>query len=241
MTTINTIEDLVRLLDENPEWLEALRSRLLTRELLELPQRLAEFMEIANRRFDAIEATIRSQQADIQDMKGDIQGVKSDLEGVKSDVADVKSDMRLVRRDLGQLKARHARTSTIERATNITDRMGLERIRNLSYDDVRAITLSADTSDIPSNEILRFRNADLVMEATDTSGEPCYVAVEISYTANGRDTDRAIRNAGFLTRFTGLPAFAVVAGLHRDNRIDAAIQSGQVVWYQLEFEDMEVE
>ena len=41
MATINTIEDLLRLLDENPEWLEALRARLLTRELLELPQTVA--------------------------------------------------------------------------------------------------------------------------------------------------------------------------------------------------------
>ena len=41
MTTINNIEDLVRVLDEHPEWLEAVRTRLLTRELLELPQVVA--------------------------------------------------------------------------------------------------------------------------------------------------------------------------------------------------------
>ena len=41
MTTINNIEDLVRVLDEHPEWLEAVRTRLLTRELLELPQTIA--------------------------------------------------------------------------------------------------------------------------------------------------------------------------------------------------------
>ena len=52
MTTINTMEDLIRLLDENPEWLEALRSRLLTRELLEMPQTLARFIETTNRRFE---------------------------------------------------------------------------------------------------------------------------------------------------------------------------------------------
>ncbi len=40
MTTINTIEDLIRLLDENPEWAEALRARLLTRQLMELPETL---------------------------------------------------------------------------------------------------------------------------------------------------------------------------------------------------------
>lgn len=39
-TTITTIEDLMRVLDENPEWLEALRTRLLTHELIELPRRM---------------------------------------------------------------------------------------------------------------------------------------------------------------------------------------------------------
>ena len=41
MATINTIEDLVQILDDNPRWLEAIRARLLTREVLEMPQTLA--------------------------------------------------------------------------------------------------------------------------------------------------------------------------------------------------------
>ena len=41
MTTINTIEDLIQILDEHPRWLEALRARLLTRELIELPEKFA--------------------------------------------------------------------------------------------------------------------------------------------------------------------------------------------------------
>lgn len=38
-TTIHTIEYLIRLLDDNPEWADALRARLLTRELIELPEK----------------------------------------------------------------------------------------------------------------------------------------------------------------------------------------------------------
>ena len=37
MTTINTIEDLARILREQPTWAEALRALLLTQELLDLP------------------------------------------------------------------------------------------------------------------------------------------------------------------------------------------------------------
>ena len=57
MTTVNTIEDLVRILDERPEWNEALRARVLSRELLNLPQTLADFAESTERRLAALEAT----------------------------------------------------------------------------------------------------------------------------------------------------------------------------------------
>ena len=37
MVTINTTDDLLRLLDENPEFREAVRSAILTQELISLP------------------------------------------------------------------------------------------------------------------------------------------------------------------------------------------------------------
>ena len=115
----------------------------------------------------------------------------------------------------------------------------MNRVRNLEYDDLREISLSSDISEIPSNQILSFRQADLVMEATSETGEPCFVAVEISYTADDRDTGRAMRNANFLTRFTGRTAHAVVAGIDRDNRISGVIDSGEVFWHQLLLSDLE--
>lgn len=96
-------------------------------------------------------------------------------------------------------------------------------------------------SDVPSNELESFRRADLIMEATDEAGESSYIAVEISFTVNGRDTDRAIHNAGFLTKWTGRPARAAVAGFRRDNRIQSRIESGDVSWHQLDVEVLEVE
>ena len=206
MTTINSIEDLIRLLDENPEWLEAVRARILTRELLDMPQTLANFAQKTEDRFDAMDKSIEG-----------------------------------IRNDMGVLKGGHARSSAIRQATAITDSLGLNRVRNLDYDELRALTISADTSDILRNDIMSFRLADLVMEATDQSGDSCYVAVEISYTANGRDTDRAIRNAGFLTSFTGHPAQAAIAGINRDRRIEGRVESGEVFWHQLDLDDLQAE
>ena len=220
MTTINTIEDLLKVLDENPQWVEALRARLLTRELIELPEKFARFVEETNRRFEEL-----NQRMDRFDQRMD--GFESDLKSLRDSV--------------GILRGAHARNVVVEDAATIAREMGLMRTKTLNREDLWDITDSADTTGIPPNELRSFRRADLIMEATDQDKNPCYIAVEISFTANGRDTTRAIRNAEFLKRFTGKPAYAAVAGLYRDDRIQGIIESEEVFWYQLGPEDLEVE
>ena len=227
MTTINTIEDLVRILDEHPHWLEALRARLLTRELIELPEKFAAFVETTNQRLDSLET--------------DVKELKSDVKELKSDVKELKSGFKSLRDDMGILKGAHARNVALEDATTIARSMGLRRTKTLSRDELWDLTDAADTTDIAPNALRSFRRADLVMEATDRAGAPCYIAVEISFTANGRDTSRAVRNAEFLTRFTGKPAHAAIAGVHRDDRIQPSVESGAVFWYQLEPADLEAD
>lgn len=220
MITINTIEDLIQVLDENPEWLEALRARLLTRELLEMPQTFAkfvaemyEFREATNKRFDEHTARLDSLDGSVQKL----------------------------RNDMGPLKGGYARNAAIANAALIARQMGLRRSKTLSQEDLLDLTDAADIAGIPSNQIDSFHLADLVMEAMDRERETCYIAMEISFTVNGRDTARAIRNAEFLTRFSGRRAYAAVAGLYRDNHILPRIESGQVFWYQLSTRDMEAE
>ena len=45
MTTINTIEDLARILKEQPTWAEPLRALILSEDLLDLPSRFDRFIE----------------------------------------------------------------------------------------------------------------------------------------------------------------------------------------------------
>ena len=93
---------------------------------------------------------------------------------------------------------------------------------------------SNDTVDLETGDLRSFRLADLVIEAADGDETTHYIAMEVSYTADRRDTGRAIRNAGFLTRFTGHPAHPAVASIRNDRGIQDLIDSGQVYWYELE-------
>ena len=226
-TTIDTIEDLVRVLDENPEWLEALRARLLTRELLELPQRFAAFVEATERQFEAIDRRF--------------DGVDQRFEASDRRFEAIDRQFAQLRSDLAPIKAAHARNATLREADLIAEDHGLSFVRVLSDAQVAELARSRAAAGVAKNELRSFRRADLIVEGLGESGETCYLAAEISYTVNGRDTDRAIRNAGLLTRFTGRPACAVVAGLRHDRRIEKRLEAGEVSWYQLDPQTLDVE
>ena len=240
-TTIHTIEDLIRILDDHPEWTDALRARLLTRELIELPEKFTQFVaevnrfvEATNRRFDTLENRVTSIQEDVGTLK-------EDVGTLKGDVGTLKIRVKSIQDDLGPLKGSHARDAALREASIIAEDMGFQRTKTLTQDDLGALLARADTSGIPTNELRSFRRADLIIEATDPNGATCYIAVEISFAVNGRDTTRALRNAAFLTKFTGDRSYPAVAGLHRDDRIHGLIDSGEVFWYQLDPEVLEAE
>ena len=234
MATINTIQDLLRLLDENPEWVDALRARLLTQELLELPERFSQFAEEVN--------TFVSEMTEFKaTVERFIESTNKRFDALEAGQARQESELKALRSDIGVLRGSHARTVAIRKAAGIARSMGLRRSRNLNMDDLFDMIDSADTSDIHANVLTSFANTDLVMEATDIGGELCYVAVEISCTVRYRDTSRASRNSRFLTRFTGRPAFAAVAGEHVHNDVQDLIDSGTVFWYHLTPQELEVE
>ena len=182
MTTINTIEDLIRLLDENPEWVEALRARLLTRELVEMPQTLARFVETTN-------PPMRR--------PGKLNGrAETDMAELKADNVNIKVVLQGIRDDLRYLKAGHARNAAVTDAYNLAQDMGLRYVGIMDRAELGSLLDANDTSDLASGDLRSFRRADLIIRAVDGEGQPCYIAAEISFTVNGRDTSRAIRNAG---------------------------------------------
>ncbi len=131
--------------------------------------------------------------------------------------------------DFGTIKGDFARNRTVQDARNIAYDMGLEFVRTLGSDDLRE--MAGNT--LPRNVGRSFRNADLVVEVTDGTGTR-YIAMEVSFTADIRDCDRAVRNARLIESFTGKPAQAAVASVRNDREAAEAVESGAVYWHQLE-------
>ena len=230
MATFNTVEELIQILDDNPHWLEALRARLLTRELLELPQRHAEFVVLSERRHAITEANFMEVHSDMSELSR------------KHDRSVERSEQihREIMNDLGMLKGLAIESAVFRLADDVAIELGMRRVNSLSVNQLVDMAESTDTTgmfDSPQSRrdnLRSFRRADLIMEARDPDSETCYIAVEASYTVNGRDTRRALRNAEYLERFTQKKAYAVVAGVRLDDRIREDVESGRVFWYEIE-------
>ena len=236
MTTINTIEDLVRLLDEKPEWAEALRTRILTRELIELPAKVERFRA---EMYEAMAQTNQRLDNFILDTDRRFEEAAADRREIRVELDGLRSQLNGLRNDIGPIKAAHVRNAVREEVHDIARAVQCTFVRILDREQVYGLLQGQDTVGISGNELTSFRHADLIIEATDNQGVLCYLAVEVSFTADSRDTARAVRNARFLNRFTGRPAFAGVAGVRFDDEISSGVDG--VFLYQVHERSLEVD
>ena len=143
--------------------------------------------------------------------------------------------------DLGWIKGRIIYDIVRGDASFIAEDMGFRLDRTLTRSELRRLTDQNDVSDLARNDLRSFHRADLAMRVADGEGNPHYVAVEASFTVDDRDTRRAQRNADLMTRFTGLPASAAVAGARYDWNLEDDVESERLYWYEIPSEDLETE
>ena len=298
-TAINDIIDFIRIIRERPEWADAARSVLLSQELLELPQRLAEYAVATNQRMERLETTLadfmvatnqRLEQlestlaafvattnrrltalevgqdelkvgqdelkashdklkAGQDELKASHDELKASHDELKASHDELKSIVtthgikldRLeagqndIRRSIGPLRGFLALNGALRATRRIARIMNCRQVRLLNDDELHDMLRANDTADISPSDQISFENADIAIVAEHrNTGEIHYIAVETSFTAHEDDTRRAIRNARYLSRFTGQPAHAVVVSVFASPEVQHIFTSGQVYWYEIE-------
>ena len=187
MTTINTIEDLARILRDQPTWAAALRALLLTQELLDLPGRFDRFVEVQREFNQAQQETNRLTDQRLNAIEGQI----GNLQG-------------------GQYE-RSVRTKALARSMIA---LGFEvPYVALNQDGLTAPRLTSaiaqalrDGLVTPEGSADLFE-ADIIISAEDNR----HAVVEVSLTADRDDIDRAKTRAGILAAIT---EGAVTPGRH---------------------------
>ena len=287
MATINTIADLLQTLDEHPQWLEAVRERLLTEDIREAPRRLDavdqrlnsliakidDYIEKTNQQLKGHEERLKASEEQLKASEKRLKASEEQLKAINRqieitnkrldrqeetikrhfeiankrfehieetikrhfEIANKRFDRQ--ERDIAYIKGEVFERRVRQMSGSLAQEMGLTKARTMATEELNEMVDIRDTSDIAPGRLKSFRAADLVLEGVDQKGGPCYTAVEVSYTVDERDTVRAVSAAQLLTRFTGLPARAAVAGVRSDDCIQGQIESGEVFYWAIDEDD----
>ena len=219
MTTINSQEDFLRALSENPEWKAAVRAQILGEELLQLPAK-----------FDAF---VQQMTGFVAEQKEINKRITRNLESIDGRVFSLEQNVARLTDDVGWLKGKAVLDLAVDDAAVIALSMGMEYVRRVPREELYRMALKAAQGEALSAELRSFRQADLVIEATDGTDNQ-YIAVEASFIGGAYDVLRALRNAELLTEYTGVPTRAAIASVTINEAIDWQVTSGTVYWHEIE-------
>ena len=174
----------------------------------------------------------------MDNMARDVNELKDGFSTLSRRVDHLSTSFDRLRDDVGQVKGYYARNWAEKFAESIALNMGLEYIRTLPPAELTRMVMTAAAGRPFNNDQRSFQTADMIIEATD-GNTPSYIAVEVSFTADTRDTNRALRNASMLTEYTGRPAQAAIVSVRNDHSISWQIESGAVYRHQIEERDID--
>ena len=207
MTTINTIEDLARILRDQPTWAEALRALLLTQELLDLPGRFDRFVE-AQREFNQAQREFNQAQQEANEAQREFNQAQREFNQAQQE-ANRLTDQRLnaIEGRLGNLEGgqyeRTVRTKALARSRFTLGFTG--SYVALNQDGLTDPRLNSAIDQAIRNGLASrdgcadLFEADLIISAEDNR----HAVVEVSLTADQDDIDRAKTRAGILAAITG--------------------------------------
>lgn len=308
MTTpaeIRNIADLYRILEEQPQWNEALRSRMLSAELLAMPQQLValrqtaeehtrqlveqtaqlkelrqiaeentrqvvalrqtaeehtrqlvelrqtaeehtrqlaehtrqfvelrqtaeehtrQFVELRQaaeentRQIMALRQTAEEHTRQLVEQTAQIKELRQTAEEHSRDLRNHTARMNRMEGDMSDIKGRIAEFQPLRTSYSIA--LDLELKPPLVPVTMPELMEIAEQLGLDRDTRRSFVHADLVFTAQDENGQTLYCAVEVSWTVNQRDIDRARRNVSLIQQARNRPARAIVYGNRYENNLD---------------------
>ena len=227
--TVEEFRDLMRILEERPEWKAELRRLVLTDELLTLPELVRGLIE-AQQRTEAHMATFEERLTALteaqrrteerlavlveaqQHMEERLAVLTDALQTLTARVDGLERGVRVLHDDASKLKGyaletryhRHAPAyfAPLVRRTHV---LHLEELQTLLEDAV-------ERGQLAESEALDIILADVIVRGRRRADSAeVYLVVEVSWVVDPYDVERALRRSSLLSQ-VGTPALAVVAG-----------------------------
>ena len=226
MTTPNVRQEFLRLLDTDEEFRNEVRRRVLTDELLNLPQKFAEFADWTRQNFEMTNAAIKELQKAVlavqdatramQDQMSVTQGRLGNLIGGE---CERRLGLRIIPKLSGMLQTRGKRV--------LKNPEGF----NLEFEDL--ITDALDRNLITENDYIEILLADFIIGARDFTVYRQTLVAEASVRVDTDDVRRARRRANVVAKATQAPALAAVVGQSINAAAQAMADSQSVLYLEI--------
>ena len=225
MTTFTTVEELVHILDQNPDLLEAIRARILTKELLELPEKHAAFeneMRAFVQEMRAFQQEMRVFAHETQRFMTRTEAFMENMRPVRDQVATLWGDRlellltsRMVGRMSGDLGVRRVVVVSADRYGS------LGAIGRTSHPFHDRIEDAVDQGVITFEDELRVYRLDIIgVSRRRGSSDPVWIIAQAASAIKHDDITSVRDGAAILDKVLGEEIVAVVYGF----RIDGANQ-----------------
>jgi hypothetical protein len=234
--TVEEFRDLVRILEEHPEWRAELRRLVLTDELLTLPELVRDLVEAQRHTEEQVAALVEAQRHTEERVTALENRVAALIEAQQRTEAQVAALVEAQQRTDQQIAAlTEAQLQTNYRLDTLTNDMAevkgivlelryrdrayayfaplIRRTRVLSGDELDALLEGAiaqgQLSEAEADELLL---ADLLLRGRRRAdNSEVYLVVEVSWKVDPYDVERSVRRAALMSRVE-IPAVPVVAG-----------------------------
>ena len=207
--TVEHFHDLLRLLQERPEWREELRRVLLTDEILGLPEAVRELAEAQKR----TEESLRALTARVEELGEAQKRTEKRVEELARAQERTERTLATLVTEVGMLKGDALERRYRERPFAYFGRI-LRKAHALTSDELTEILeRGIEKGVITREEAIDIAEADAIVRGRWLEdGEEIYLVVEVSWGVGLSDVERAKRRAELLARL-GLRTKPVVAGM----------------------------
>ena len=221
MTTVQTFEDILAAMRENPVLREAMRQHVRDEEFN-----------------DRVLSELLGLKTDVAELKTDVAELKAGQARTEADIAGIKVGQARMQGQLNNLTGTDYERKVARRAARIVRRYLDIRnaelvysLANLESPHLSNLLYQATEDRLISDEQANdLEDTDLILLGRNPEGEPIYIVAEVSITIDDSDVDRAARRARALQTASGVAARAAVIGTAiSDANRQRAVQSGVVV------------
>ena len=205
-TPVNSFEDILNALEQNPDLRDRLRRQILTEELLQVPVRL-----------ERIEDSISKVQSDVQSLQHGQERLEKGQARLEEGLQSTNLRLNQITGDLGNLRGSDFERRVRYRAMYLaSERFGIENPDiALSQNDPRspalhqAIGRALRDGHITPAQSTDLNDADIIISGDDNR----YAVIEVSITAANGDITRARTRANVLRNATQGETFAAVVAV----------------------------